>query len=380
MAVRGTENFEKVLPGKAECFSKRRDVGSVSNVERSTDWLIRIKPIKTYGWEYQVEVWKWPLPMDRKIRASLLGKIHYYRRVLERILNKNAWTIGKGLQGNRPSKELIKAVEELQGPKEVEALTSGRLEVRTDQHSEQRSEENKRKAGKIEDQDPEPTETNKVINDQIEEDREDAKELERDGINQIVTAEMIESQTVSNNRSTVTGWFARKQLPSTRINEANTTRELLKLWMEHVYSTRIQEGLCNQLPQLERGRYHCGRSRMLFPHWPPTSLNEAEVQLQMCFEERLINRRNLAHCWWRVINNFEPWIVSEPQQRYKDGREEILRRCPAVTKEQRTVMKLPRRPRGWRCNEYCEITLKERRCSCLCHCEQHRDQCPIHSY
>jgi hypothetical protein len=64
--------------------------------------------------------------MDRKIRASLLGKVHYYRRVLERILNKNAWTIGKGLQ----TKELIKAVEELPGPREVKTLTPGKLEAR----------------------------------------------------------------------------------------------------------------------------------------------------------------------------------------------------------------------------------------------------------
>jgi hypothetical protein len=158
-----------------------------------------------------------------------LGKIHYYRRVLERILNINAWTIGKGLQGNKASKELIKAVEELQRPKEVEALTSGKLEVRTNQHSEQWSEEYKGNAGRIENEDPEPTETIKVKKDQVKEDREDAKELKRDGRNQIVTAEMIESQTVSDNRSTATGWFARKQLLSTAINEANTTRELLKL-------------------------------------------------------------------------------------------------------------------------------------------------------
>ena len=379
MAVRGTENFERVLPGKAECFSKRRDSRSVSNVKELTDVVVTINPIKTYGWECQVEVWGWPLPVDRKIRISLLGKIHYYRRVLERILNINAWTIGKGLQGNRPSKELMKAVEELQGPKEVKVLTSGKLEVRKNQHSEQQSEEHKGKTGRIGNEDPEPIETIKVKKDQVKEDREDAKELKRDGRSQIVTAEMIESQTVSDNKSTATGWFAREQLPSTRINEANTTRELLKLWMEHDYSTWIQEGLYNQLPKLGRGRYHCGKSRMLFPYWPPTSLKEAEIQFRMCFEERIINRRNLAHCWWRVINNFNPWTVSEPQQRYKDGQEEIRQRCPAVAEELRTVMKLPRRPRGWRC-DYCELTLTERRCSCLCHCEQHRDQCPIHSY
>jgi hypothetical protein len=283
MAVRGTENFERELPGKAECFSKRRDSRSVSNVKESTDVVVTINPIKTYGWEYQVEVWGWPLPVDRKIRIGLLGKIHYYRRVLERILNINAWTIGKGLQGNRPSKELMKAVEELQGPKEVKVLTSGKLEVRKNQHSEQQSEEHKGKTGRIGNEDPEPIE--------VKEDREDAKELKRDGRSQIVTAEMIESQTVSDNKSTATGWFARKQLPS----EANTTRELLKLWMEHDYSTRIQEGLYNQLPKLGRGRYHCGKSRMLFPYWPPASLKEAEIQFRMCFEERIINRRNLAH-------------------------------------------------------------------------------------
>jgi hypothetical protein len=37
MTVRGTENFERVLPGKAGCFSKRRVVRSVSDVEESTD-------------------------------------------------------------------------------------------------------------------------------------------------------------------------------------------------------------------------------------------------------------------------------------------------------------------------------------------------------
>jgi hypothetical protein len=380
MTVRGTENFEGVLPGKAGCFSKRRVVGSVSDVERSTDWLVRIKPIKTYGWEYQVEVWGWPLPVDRRIRASLLGKVHYYRRILERILNKNAWTIGQGLQGSKASKELIKAVEELPGPREVNALTLGKLEERKNQNSElERSEECNGNTGGIVNKDPNPTETNKVINDQAEEDRENAKELKSNGENQIVPAETIGSQTVSNNRSIETEWLARKPQPRTEFDEASSTTELLVLWMKYVYYTRTQEGLNDQLPKLGRRRCLCGKSQMSFPHWPPTSQNEAEVQLQMCFEERNSHRKYLAHCWWSFINdiaNMEPWIGREPQQRYKDGREEILRRCPAVAEEQRMVTRLPRRPRGWRCNNYCEVTLKERRCSCLCHCKQHRDQCP----
>ena len=380
MTVRGTENFEGVLPGKAECFSKRRDGRSVRNVEESTDVVITINPIKTYGWEYQVEVWGWPLPVDRKIRISLLGKIHYYRRVLERILNKSAWTIGTGLQGSKASKELIKAVGELQRSQEVKELISGQVEVRKELHLEPQPENCERETGEIENKDPEPAEMIK-----IKENREDAKEFERDGRNQIVTAEMIESQTVSNNRSTETELLAREQPPRTEFDERNSMRELLVLWMKYVYYTRTQEGLYEELPKLGKGRCYCGKSRMSFPHWPPTSLSEAEVQLQMCFEERNTHRKYLAYCWWSFINNLanmDPWTVSEPQQRYRDGREEIRRRCPAVAEELSTVTKLrvPRRPRGWRCDDYCEITLRERRCSCLCHCEQHRDQCPIHSY
>jgi hypothetical protein len=129
MAVMGTENFERVLSGKAECFSKRRDGKSVSDVEKSTDWLVVVKPRKTYGWEYQVRVWGWPMPVDTKIKESLLGKIHYYRRILERILNKNAWTCRKDFQGNKASEELIKAVEEILSQKEIKELTSGPLET-----------------------------------------------------------------------------------------------------------------------------------------------------------------------------------------------------------------------------------------------------------
>ena len=215
---------------------------------------------------------------------------------------------------------------------------------------------------------------------QVKEDREDAKELKSDGENQIAPAETIESQTV---RSTETEWLAREPQPRTEFDEASSTTELLVLWMKYVYYTRTQDGLYDQLPKLGKRRCLCGKSQLSFPHWPPTSQHEAEVQLQMCFEEGNRRRKYLANCWGSFINNIanmEPWIVSEPQQRYKDGREEILRRCPTVAEEQRMVIKLPRRPRGWRCNDYCEVTLKERRCSCLCHCEQHRDQCPIHSY
>ena len=54
-----------------------------------------------------------------------------------------------------------------------------------------------------------------------------------------------------------------------------STDKLFSLWMEYVRSTRAQEGLYGWLPRLGQGRCHCGRSRMSFPHWPPTSFEEA---------------------------------------------------------------------------------------------------------
>jgi hypothetical protein len=82
--------------------------------------------------------------------------------------------------------------------------------------------------------------TIKVKKDQVKEDREDAEELESDGKNQIVTAEMVEPQTDSNNRSTETDWLARKPPPRTEFDEATSTKELLILWMKYVYYTQTQ--------------------------------------------------------------------------------------------------------------------------------------------
>ena len=100
---------------------------------------------------------------------------------------------------------------------------------------EQQPEDCEGKTGRIGNEDPEPTETIEV-----NEDREDAKELEHNGRNQIVAAEIMESQSVSDDRSTETELLAREQPPRTGINEADSTRELLVLWMKYVYYTRTQ--------------------------------------------------------------------------------------------------------------------------------------------
>jgi hypothetical protein len=44
------------------------------------------------------------------------------------------------------------------------------------------------------------------------------------------------------------------------------------------------------------------------------------------------------------------------------------------------MRELSTRPKGWQCyQDYCEPTLRNRTCSCLCHCRHHQDKCPIHS-
>jgi hypothetical protein len=128
-------------------------------------------------------------------------------------------------------------------------------------------------------------------------------------------------------------------------------------------------------------RCRCGKGRMSFPHWPPTSFEEAVAQYEMCLEKGNRHRRYLAYSWWSFINNFatmEPWTIRKRQKRYQDGEKEIRQRCPTVTEELDKCREPPVRPKGWRCYEFCEPILKERKCSCLCHCRHHRDECPVH--
>ncbi|KAN0079317.1 hypothetical protein V8E54_004531 [Elaphomyces granulatus] len=176
--------------------------------------------------------------------------------------------------------------------------------------------------------------------------------------------------------------------PEKRCNDTTTDQEvprnpkkrkqqkidLFETWMEFTYSERIKNGLYDRLPRLGRQRCNCGKSQIGYPHWPPTSFEEATAQFEYRLRDKNVHKKYLTHCWWAFCNNMaaqHPRNETEGQLIYRKQAEEIERRCPSLREELIQEEKPHRRPKGWRCFEYCEPTLRKRNWSCLCFCEHH---------
>jgi hypothetical protein len=142
-------------------------------------------------------------------------------------------------------------------------------------------------------------------------------------------------------------------------NMTATPIDLFKAWMEYVYSERIKNGLYGRLPQLRKGRCRCNKSGIGYPHWPPTSFDEAKVQFEYRLREKNSHRKYLTYCWWAFCNNMAARYPWNDQQIYRRQAEEIERRCPSLQKEPIQEEEHHGRPKGWRCFEYCEPTLRK---------------------
>jgi hypothetical protein len=79
-----------------------------------------------------------------------------------------------------------------------------------------------------------------------------------------------------------------------RIQREIQNRSLFDIWMEFVYSERIQEGMYNNLVETNKRGCECGKGRMTFPHWPPTSLDEAKALFNNCLDKENTHRKYLA--------------------------------------------------------------------------------------
>jgi hypothetical protein len=166
-------------------------------------------------------------------------------------------------------------------------------------------------------------------------------------------------------------------------SEDRTLKEMVtlrQLWNEFVLATRIENGYYGKLPK--KG-CSCGRARISYPHWPPTSEAESAEQFNYCMDDNNGHRRNLVLRWWEHFNKFanmEKWEVSEQQKYYKDAADLIRLNSLVVQRELERSLTHRKRPKSWSCENYCDKVVTEKQVSCLCHCGEHRDSCPIHSY
>jgi hypothetical protein len=197
---------------------------------------------------------------------------------------------------------------------------------------------------------------------------------------QVTKTEKEAPEVSSKNVLTVAGRAPNRK---ERIKEKDYSKELVtlrQLWDEFVLATRIGNGYYDKLP---RKGCRCGRARISYPHWPPTSEAESAEQFNYCMDDNNGHRRNLVLRWWEHFNKFanmEKWEVSEQQKYYKDAADLIRLNSLIVQKELERSLTHRKRPKSWSCENYCDKVLTEKQVSCLCHCGEHRDSCPIHSY
>ena len=173
---------------------------------------------------------------------------------------------------------------------------------------------------------------------------------------------------------------------------------LKRSWMEFARCERQQYGLHPFVPSFVSSsrnleshavKYACScrKSAISFPHWPPTSYDEAIEQLRCIIGNNVDHRKSLASCWLSFVNRkaFGEVSVSATRNWYRRVAFLIKISCPIFAEEQRKEERealcrqaLINSFKAFSCSTFCDPVLRERRHYCLCHCGRHRDDCPVH--
>jgi hypothetical protein len=318
MAVATIDRVVKDLMEKFTGQRSERDTEREMARKEKVNWKVTREANQTGDWEYKVVTKGWRLSLKERKQRKVLARICCFARTLERVYNEDT----------RKGKQPMITWEWM--PDVVSAI-KGLIDLRTF---------DRRK------------ETTDIATPNNEN-------------NQVVSATTKRKE--------------QRPIPM----EDESRKGLFNLWMEFAYSERIKIGWYDRMPSLGKGKCRCGKGRISYPHWPPTSVEEAAEQFELCQDDNNEHRRNLVVHWWRHFNDFasiKEWKVSEKQQRYRDAEKTIRESSEVIQQElERSTNVRKKRPKGWNCCEYCEPVLKEKKCSCLCHCEDHRDECPIHS-
>lgn len=153
---------------------------------------------------------------------------------------------------------------------------------------------------------------------------------------------------------------------------------LKKSWLAFVRDEKRKEGETGYLPS---GRNmltacHCGKSKTSFPHWPPSTYEEAE-QLRCLLGESFPHRLYLGHCWIISLRQKLATVREPSSQR---NHEWIIH----LVEENREIEKynggeaLGSMACKVNCKTVCEPILQANNCYCLCCCARHREECPVH--
>jgi len=122
---------------------------------------------------------------------------------------------------------------------------------------------------------------------------------------------------------------------------------------------------------------YCGKSITSFPHWPPSTYEEAIEQLRCLIGESFPHRTHLVNGW--VIHLSQKMATVRELSVKKDIEWTISlveRNCET---EKHSGGEAPRRNvYEIDCGKTCEPALLSKSCECLCCCRRHREECPVH--
>ncbi|KAN0074352.1 hypothetical protein V8E54_008289 [Elaphomyces granulatus] len=155
-------------------------------------------------------------------------------------------------------------------------------------------------------------------------------------------------------------------------------------WLEFVTFEMSALGLTHGLPRRRfRTRTCCHRSRINYPHWPPSSEEEAFDQLDCLLDEPKTapHRMYLAECWLAFLyrNLAAGSNVSATIKLVEQGCPIILSGKPSLLGNKGSRRRVGRWERK-SCEDICEPVLLKNKPFCLCCCPEHREDCPVHRY
>src|SRR5712664_1522791 len=146
---------------------------------------------------------------------------------------------------------------------------------------------------------------------------------------------------------------------------------LKRSWMEFARCERQQYGLHPFLPSFVSSsrnleshavKYACScrKSAITFPHWPPTSYEEALEQLRCILGNNIDHRKSLASCWLSSVNQKAFDEVSVPDRRnwYRHVAHLSETSCPRLLekqiKEERADLHRQTHSKAFSCSTFCD--------------------------
>jgi hypothetical protein len=341
--------------------------------------LVEHRPVGETNWDYQVgKALRWNEETSREEKLLNYGILNYYRPVIQVMLKV-------GLEGR------LTRQQEKQDLVFTRSYVDDVVEVSKKQSVEEEAEENRleemiqalRKLT-LPGKDSRVTEQRSPEKDvdRKQEIGEVSPEAELTNEERILDVEDNGKLTIATEKCTQESEHSEASTAAPNqdkdIQQTNTKESLFKMWMEFVYSERIQEGMYGRLVNTNQGRCECGKGRVSFPHWPPTSLYEAETLFDNCLNQENTHRRYLARSWWAFVARIaatKPWKQQIKQEIYIQKEREIREACDIRLDEEVPVK---RRRRKADCQGICEPTLRKQKYACLCDCGHHREECPVH--